>query len=116
MKWDSRLYDKSQAFVSEYGNELISFIPLNKQQCILDLGCGTGDLTQKLNEISSCIIGIDSSKEMIQAAKEKYPHLNFEVMDACHRNGKISLMLCFLTQYFIGLLIKNDYLRGYMLL
>ncbi len=112
MKWDSRLYDKSQAFVSEYGNELISFIPLNKQQCILDLGCGTGDLTQKLSEISSCIIGIDASKEMIQAAKKKYPHLNFEVMDACHLQWKNQFDVVFSNAVFHWIADQERLLKG----
>ncbi|WP_333813933.1 class I SAM-dependent methyltransferase [Muricomes intestini] len=86
MKWNSALYDKSQTFVSEYGKNLISLIPQEPELCILDVGCGTGDLTQKLSEISTYVIGIDGSKEMIQAAKVKYPHLTFDVMDACHLN------------------------------
>lgn len=83
MKWNSILYDKSQSFVSEYGNDLITLLPSDKNQCILDLGCGTGDLTMKLSEICDEVVGIDGSEEMIEAAKVKYPHLNFQVLDAC---------------------------------
>lgn len=82
MKWNSTLYDKSHSFVSEYGNDLITYLPSDKNQCILDLGCGTGDLTKKLSEICNEVIGIDGSEEMIEAAKIKYPHLNFQVMNA----------------------------------
>ncbi|GLB24521.1 SAM-dependent methyltransferase [Lacrimispora xylanolytica] len=82
MKWNSTLYDKSHSFVSEYGYDLITYLPSDKNQCILDLGCGTGDLTKKLSEICNEVIGIDGSEEMIEAAKIKYPHLNFQVMNA----------------------------------
>lgn len=83
MKWNSTLYDKSQAFVSEYGSSLLSFVPPGDGQQILDLGCGTGDLTQKLGQISVNVLGIDGSDEMIVAARQKYPWLAFETMDAC---------------------------------
>lgn len=83
MKWNSTLYDTSQSFVSEYGNDLITLLPSNKTHCILDLGCGTGDLTMKLSKVCDEVIGIDGSEEMIETAKVKYPHLNFQVMDAC---------------------------------
>lgn len=82
MEWKSELYDTSQAFVSEYGKDLISLVP-KKTGSILDLGCGTGDLTQKLNEFCNQVIGIDGSKEMIATARSKYPNLHFDVMDAC---------------------------------
>lgn len=82
MKWNSTLYDGSHTFVSAYGSELISYIPSNKGQCILDLGCGTGDLAQQLYQAGNQVVGIDSSKEMIDTASSKYPHLQFKVMDA----------------------------------
>ena len=84
MKWNTDLYDDSQQFVSEYGKDLISFIPNKNGQKILDLGCGTGDLTNQINESFKCdIIGIDYSPEMIQKARLKYPKLHFSICDAC---------------------------------
>lgn len=38
---------------------------------ILDLGCGTGSVTQKLSELNYDMIGIDYSQEMLQIAMEK---------------------------------------------
>ncbi len=84
MKWNTDLYDDAQQFVSEYGKDLISFIPNKEDQRILDLGCGTGDLTNQINEsFNSSIIGVDYSQEMIQKAKSKYPNLEFSICDAC---------------------------------
>ncbi len=83
MKWNSKLYDNAQSFVSEYGKGLIDFIPNKEGQAILDLGCGTGDLTNEIStRLSVNIIGVDSSKEMINKAKSKYTNINFDVCDA----------------------------------
>ncbi len=112
MKWNSTLYDKSQSFVSEYGKDLVSFISRNPKQHILDLGCGTGDLTQKLSEISSRVIGIDGSKDMIEAAKAKYPHLTFEVMDACHLKWTNQFDVVFSNAVFHWIANQKQLLNG----
>ncbi len=83
MKWNSNLYDNAQAFVSEYGKDLISFIPTGDNLNILDLGCGTGDLTNEIKQNGNHnIIGVDSSQEMVDKAKEKYKDIDFTVCDA----------------------------------
>ncbi|MGC4017807.1 MAG: methyltransferase domain-containing protein [Muricomes sp.] len=112
MKWNSVLYDKSQAFVSEYGNSLISFVPQDKEQCILDIGCGTGDLTQKLREVSGDIIGIDGSKEMIEMAKSKYPQLKFEIMDACCLPWENKFDVIFSNAVFHWISAQEKLLKG----
>ncbi len=84
MKWKSNLYDNSQGFVSEYGKDLIQYIPKDENLKILDLGCGTGDLTYQISELcSKNINGSDFSNEMIIKAKEKYSNIDFSVCDAC---------------------------------
>ena len=39
-EWNATLYDNKHDFVAEYGKGLLEYIPQNKNQCILDLGCG----------------------------------------------------------------------------
>ena len=82
MKWDSGLYNQQHSFVAEYGLGLLEFIPVNGTQKILDLGCGTGTLTAKLAQQCKVVLGVDASPEMIAKAREAYPDLNFEVIDA----------------------------------
>ncbi|PIZ04438.1 MAG: hypothetical protein COY58_04180 [Gammaproteobacteria bacterium CG_4_10_14_0_8_um_filter_38_16] len=55
---------------------------------ILDIGCGTGNITQLLARkfLNARIIGIDASESMIQVAQEnfparEYPMLTFEIAD-----------------------------------
>lgn len=66
----------------EFINEIKSFaLQFNKDSTILDLGCGSGYITNYLCSLDMNAIGIDFSKEMIKIAKGKYPKLNFLVED-----------------------------------
>ena len=82
MKWDSGLYDQQHSFVAEYGQDLLEFVPDDRAQKILDLGCGTGALTTQLAKQCAVVLGVDASPEMITKARETYPNLDFKVMDA----------------------------------
>ena len=55
-------------------------IPLDRKK-ILDLGCGAGYWTKRLNDNITKTIGVDISEEFIQKAKENYPNLEFYKMD-----------------------------------
>lgn len=80
MKWDAKKYDEHHGFVSNYGTDLISYLPKTKHT-VLDLGCGTGTLTKKIADLGYDVTGIDSAKNMIEQAKENYPTLDFRVQD-----------------------------------
>ncbi len=82
MKWDSKLYDDRHNFVAEYGKGLLEYIPNSPNLHILDLGCGTGVLTNQLLAYSDYVIGVDSSVDMIEKAKSQYDNINFYVCDA----------------------------------
>ncbi|WP_432633042.1 class I SAM-dependent methyltransferase [Brachyspira sp.] len=82
MEWNSQLYDNKHDFVAEYGKGLLEFIPDNKEQTILDLGCGTGVLTAQLRDYGSKVIGVDSSENMIDKAKKQFGNIEFMVCDA----------------------------------
>lgn len=76
MEWNSQLYDNKHDFVAEYGKGLLEFVPENKEQTILDLGCGTGTLTAQLKKLGSKVVGVDSSQSMIDKAKEQFDKEN----------------------------------------
>jgi len=80
--WDTSLYDQKHAFVYEYGKGLIPLLQPLPGELILDLGCGTGHLTQIIAESGAHVIGIDSSASMIETARSIYPQLEFHVADA----------------------------------
>ncbi|MCF0240769.1 MAG: class I SAM-dependent methyltransferase, partial [Streptococcus gallolyticus] len=81
-EWNAVLYDNKHDFVAEYGKGLLEFVPKNKNQHILDLGCGTGTLTSQLADLADTTIGLDSSESMIEKAREHYADIQFVVGDA----------------------------------
>ena len=81
-KWNSALYDEKHSFVWKLAAGVLELLEPKPGERILDLGCGTGHLTEKIAEVGARVIGVDRSPEMIRQAKEKYPALRFEVMDA----------------------------------
>lgn len=71
MTWDAGRYDRDFAFVAAYGAELLDWLVATKGETIVDLGCGTGDLTARLVETGATVIGLDADEAMIAAAVER---------------------------------------------
>ncbi len=82
MNWNTALYDNSHNFVSKFGQGILSHLNPGPDQRILDLGCGTGDLAKEISLTGAEVVGVDSSIQMIQAAKSKFPEMKFYQMDA----------------------------------
>jgi trans-aconitate methyltransferase len=80
--WNTDLYEEEHGFVWQLGESLLQWLAPQPGEYILDLGCGTGHLTDKIASMGSQAWGMDFSAEMIEAAKTNYPHLRFVVGDA----------------------------------
>ena len=52
-----------------------------KNQKILDLGCGTGNLSDLFHNSGCQVWGTDFSTAMIEKAAAKYPHIPFKLQD-----------------------------------
>ncbi len=81
-KWNAGLYDDKHSFVWKMAAGLLDLLAAQPGERILDVGCGTGHLTAQIAEAGALVTGIDRSPEMVRQAKEKYPDLRFQVMDA----------------------------------
>ncbi|SEN79316.1 class I SAM-dependent methyltransferase [Lihuaxuella thermophila] len=81
-RWNASLYDDRLHFVSRLGREVVDLLQPCQGERILDLGCGTGDLSFEISQAGASVHGIDSSPAMIQKARQKFPGLSFEVADA----------------------------------
>ena len=82
MRWDAELYENEHDFVSEYGKDLLQFLPREFGTRVLDVGCGTGTLAARLVDEGLRVVGIDESPEMIARAQAVYPDIEFCVQDA----------------------------------
>ncbi|MFD2825430.1 class I SAM-dependent methyltransferase [Leeuwenhoekiella polynyae] len=75
--WEADLYREKHGFVFDYGKDLISMLNPKNGERILDLGCGTGELTAEIAESGADLVGIDASVEMIKAAQDKFSKIKF---------------------------------------
>ncbi len=76
---------------AEFDTALIATLQPGPADILLDVGCGTGLLCQKISELldpgqGGCITGIDAAGKMIEAARKKRgrEHCRFEAMAAEH--------------------------------
>ncbi|XP_070553203.1 malonyl-[acyl-carrier protein] O-methyltransferase-like isoform X2 [Ptychodera flava] len=60
----------SRALASGYMEEISAAMPLNRQDILLDVGCGVGGLTALLSKRVARVTALDISPEMIKEAKE----------------------------------------------
>jgi trans-aconitate methyltransferase len=80
--WNASLYDQKHAFVFNYGESLLNILAPQAGEHILDIGCGTGHLTAQIAASGAKTIGVDKSASMVATAQQKYPEIDFRVMDA----------------------------------
>ena len=81
-KWNASLYNDKHDFVFKYGEDLIDMLMPGADERILDLGCGTGYLTNIIASSGATVVGIDNSHEMIAKASQEYPNVEFRVQSA----------------------------------
>jgi trans-aconitate methyltransferase len=80
-QWNTALYDTRHAFVTKYGEDLVGLLAPQSGERILDVGCGTGHLASQIANVGAVVTGIDSSAEMIEAARAAYPALPWFQVD-----------------------------------
>jgi trans-aconitate 2-methyltransferase len=80
--WNPSLYQQKHSFVFQYGIEVLALLePLNGER-ILDVGCGTGQLTKAIADSGASVVGFDASPSMIESARDNFPGIEFLVADA----------------------------------
>jgi len=81
MKWDPNCYGKFRIERQKPVEDLFKLINIRKGMGVVDLGCGTGEITEMISNLlpGSTVLGIDSSFDMLAKAKERErPDLQFE--------------------------------------
>ena len=95
MPWDPHQYHKFQAERSAPFFDLLSLVEVRPNLKVVDLGCGTGELTRKLADAlpNSNVTGLDSSEQMLEkAASLSRPNLVFVQGDQAQLTGEWDLI------------------------
>lgn len=85
-QWDVDRYQQQHSFVWEYGSSLVDLVfadestTTNKNLRVLDVGCGSGELTAQLAERCQ-VTGLDADPQMVQTASQQFPHVKFVQAD-----------------------------------
>jgi len=82
IQWDAKAYTQSFSFVHQYGRDLIELIHQPEGARVLDLGCGTGELTLRLREEGMAVMGMDASPDQLKIARSTHPQIDFLLGDA----------------------------------
>ncbi|MGO8760233.1 MAG: class I SAM-dependent methyltransferase [Terracidiphilus sp.] len=69
--WDPDVYSRDGAFVHELASGVLEWLAPQSGERILDLGCGDGQLTERIAAGGAIVAGVDSSPEMVAAARAR---------------------------------------------
>ena len=70
IEWNATNYTNHFSFFFKYGEDVLKLIDVPAGSQVLDLGCGNGALTKKLQELGFQVQGMDASSEMLHVARQ----------------------------------------------
>ena len=81
--WNAALYLKFEDERTRPSADLLARIPPIHPTCVVDLGCGPGNSTELLAQRfpEAQVLGIDTSPDMIAAARKRLPSATFQLGD-----------------------------------
>ncbi|MGO4294039.1 trans-aconitate 2-methyltransferase [Chitinophaga sp. RAB17] len=81
--WSAKQYTKFENERNRPIVDLLAHIPTTEVKTAVDIGCGPGNSTEllHLHFPAAIVSGMDSSEDMIAAARKRMPDLRFEVAD-----------------------------------
>ncbi|HEY1856799.1 trans-aconitate 2-methyltransferase [Acidocella sp.] len=97
MGWSSKQYVTFESERTRPVRDLLSAVPDIAARSVVDLGCGPGNSTEVLAARfpGATVTGLDSSPDMIEAARKRLPALRFEVaaIEAWNEAGPFDAIL-----------------------
>ncbi len=83
-QWNVELYEDKHSYVWQYGAKILEILAPQPGESILDLGCGTGQLTAQIAATGAEVIGLDAADSAIATCRQSYPQLEFMVADGAN--------------------------------
>jgi trans-aconitate methyltransferase len=79
--WDAEAYDTSFSVITRLGEGVLELLAPEPGERVVDLGCGTGDLTAWIALAGAQVVGIDADPAMLARAGLRHPGLDFRSAD-----------------------------------
>ncbi|KAK5134346.1 hypothetical protein LTR08_006526 [Meristemomyces frigidus] len=83
--WSADKYNNAASFVPQLTSTVLSYLDVQPQDRVLDIGCGDGQLSTKIAKAASAgqLLGLDASQSFIATAKAEYTasNCNFKLQD-----------------------------------
>lgn len=95
MQWNPECYNQFQKERFAPFEDLLRLVVVRPGLQVIDLGCGTGELTKQLAEAlpNSNVLGIDNSQEMLRKSESvSGPNLRFELKSIEEASGEWDLI------------------------
>lgn len=95
----SKRYEKDSLVQKSASEQLFDLLKINTTDNVLDLGCGAGNLTKKIAEMTKGkVVGVDASEGMIAEAKKNYGGLGIDFavcpVEDLHYSGCFDVIFC----------------------
>jgi trans-aconitate methyltransferase len=69
--WNPTVYAENGSFVPSLGAGVLEWLNPQPGERILDLGCGDGQLTEKITAAGAQVRGVDASADMVEGARRR---------------------------------------------
>jgi len=68
-KWNPKSYNRHTSFVSQLALPVVDLLEPKEGERVLDVGCGDGTLAVEIERRGAKVVGVDLSREMVEACK-----------------------------------------------